>query len=240
MRMNITNSLLGCASILFLFACAYVNVCQVSPRKKQVEGRVTDQTPKPKTSNPRNESGVQPSQRQREVQVTDKSKVNTEPPIEPNSIRVRIRYRKEYGFITTKWINSDRPYSCQAFSVDGRVWSGEPGTFGRPKTGNELDVLMTLVQPDVMREEGDYYVCGFTIEAVPLNELIIVNASMAANSKMLTSRWPAGPTGSQPQPPPGSERVILNGSSKVRLTRRDPTAILDFEMVYGPIQGPPR
>jgi hypothetical protein len=240
MRMNTTHSLLVCACILFLFACANVGVCQVSPRKRPVEGRVIDQTPKPQTPNPRTEAGARTNQRQREVQVTDKSKVNTEPPIPPNSIRVRIRYRKEYGFITTKWFNSDGPYSCHAFSVDGRVWLGEPGTFGRPKTGNEFDVLMTIVQPDLMREEGSYYVCGFTIEGVPLNELIIVKASMVANSKMLTSRWPAGPAGSQPQPPPGSERMILNGSSKVRLTRSDPTAILDFEMVYRPIQLPPR
>src|SRR6202011_5735432 len=113
MRMHITNSLV-CASILFLFACANVAVCQVSPRKRPVEGRIIDQTPKPQPPNPRTEAGAQTNQRQREVQVTDKSKVNTEPAIQPNSIRVRIRYRKEYGFITTKWLNSDRPYSCQA------------------------------------------------------------------------------------------------------------------------------
>jgi hypothetical protein len=222
----------GQRTFLFLFGLLWI-ACAV-PLANAQQGNI------PITKKRVDTTIVDRSQRQREVQVTDKSKVNTEPPIEPNSIRVRIRYRKEYGFITTKWINSDRPYSCQAFSVDGRVWTGEPGTFGRTKTGNELDVLMTLVQPDVMREEGDYYVCGFTIEAVPLNELIIVNASMAGNSKMLTSRWPAGPAGSQPQPPPGSERMILNGSSKVRLTRSDPTAILDFEMVYRPIQLPRR
>ena len=180
------------------------------------------------------------NQRQREVQVTDKSKVNTEPPIEPNSIRVRIRYQKEYGFITTKSFNDDRPYSCHAFSVNGDVWSGQPGTFGRPKTGNELEVLMTITSPISMRVNGGYYVCDFTITSVPLNELIIVKASMINDSKLLTGRWPAGPAGSQPQPPPGSERMILNGSSKVRLTRSDPTAIVDFEMVYRPIQLPPR
>src|ERR1700730_14346147 len=239
MRLNITNSLV-CASIMFLFACANVAVCQVSPRTRSVEGRVIDQTPKPQTPNPRTEAGARANQRQREVQVTDKSKVNTEPPLEPNAIRVRIRYPKDYGFVTMKWINSDRPYSCNAFSVDGSVWLGEPGTFGRPKTGNEFDVLMTIVQPDLMREEGNYYVCSFTIEAVPLNELMIVKASMVGNSKMSTGRWSAGPFGNQPQPPPGAERMILNGSSKVRLTRSDPTAILDFEMVYRPIQLPPR
>src|SRR3989442_13117921 len=54
------------------------------------------------------------------------------------------------------------------------------------------------------------------VDETPNHEtsLIIVKASMVANSKMLTCRWPAGPAGSQPQPPPGSERMILNGSSK--------------------------
>ena len=222
----------GQRSFLFLF-CLLLIACAALLASAQ-QGNV------PITKKKVTTTIVDRNQRQREVQVTDKSKVNTEPPIEPNSIRVRIRYQKEYGFITAKWFNSDRPYSCQAFSVDGSVWTGEPGTFGRPKAGNEFDVLMTIVQPDLMREEGSYYVCDFTITSVPLNELIIVKASMINDSKLLTGRWPAGPAGSQPQPPPGSERMILNGSNKVRLTRRDPTAIVDFEMVYRPIQLPPR
>jgi hypothetical protein len=59
------------------------------------------------------------SQQKRETQVADTSKIINEPPIEPNSIRVRIRYQKEYGFITTKWFNSDRPYTlrCSEASV---------------------------------------------------------------------------------------------------------------------------
>src|SRR5258708_37841632 len=82
------------------------------------------------------------NQPQRPVQITDKSEVNREPPIEPNSIRVRIRYQKEYGYITTKSFNDDGPYSCNAFAVDGGGWAGEPGTFRRPKTGNEHGRLM--------------------------------------------------------------------------------------------------
>ncbi len=217
-------------TFLFLFGLLWI-ACAVPLAGAQQENV-------PITKKRVNTTIVDRNQRQREVQVTDKSKVNTEPAIQPNSIRVRIRYRKEYGFITTKWFNSDRPYSCHAFTVGGDVWTGEPGTFGRPKTGNELDVLMTIVQPDLMREEGSYYVCDFTIQSVPLNEPIIVKASMVGNSKMLTSRWPAGPAGSQPQPPPGSERLILNGKKNVRLTKSEPTAIVDFEMVYQP--APPR
>jgi hypothetical protein len=180
---------------------------------------------------------VDRNQRQREVQVTDKSKVNTEPPVEPNSIRVRIRYQKEYGYLTSNKPGNQEPYSCNAFTVDAGVWSGEPGTFGRAKTGNELNVVMTIASPSLMRVDSSYYVCDFTITAVPLSEPITVSSSMINNSKLLTGRWRDG---SQPQPPPGSERLILNGKKNVSLTKSNPSATLDFEMVYRPVQLPPR
>ena len=180
---------------------------------------------------------VDRNQRQREVQVTDKSKVNTEPPIEPNSIRVRIRYQKEYGYITNNGFNGEDPYSCNAFAVDGGVWTGEPETFGGYKRGSSGDVLMTIIDPNLMRVDSSYYVCDFTITHVPLNESIMVKASMINNPKVLTGRWRAG---SQPQPPPGSERVILNGSRNVKLTKSEPSAIVDLEMVYRPSPATPR
>ena len=172
-------------------------------------------------------------QRQREVQVTNESRVNTEPAIEPNSIRVRIRYQKEYGYLTSNKPGNQEPYSCSAFTVEAGVRSGEPGTFGRPRTGNELDVLMTIASSSLMRVDGNYYVCDFTVTAVPLNEPILVSGSMINNSKVLTGRWRDG---SQPQPAPGSERLILNGKKNVSLTKSDPSVTVDFEMIYRPIQ----
>jgi hypothetical protein len=44
----------------------------------------------------------------------------------------------------------------------------------------------------------------------------------------------------RPQPPPGSERMILNGSKNVRMTGTEPTAVVDFEMVYSPAPARPR
>jgi hypothetical protein len=180
---------------------------------------------------------VDRNQRQREVQVTNESRVNMEPPIEPNSIRVRIRYQKEYGYLTSNKPGNQEPYSCNAFTVAASVWTGEPGTFGRPKTGNELNVLMTIGSPSLMRVDSSYYVCDFTITAVPLNEPIIVSGSMINNSRLLTGRWRDG---TQPQPPPGSERLILNAKKNVSLTKSNPSATVDFEMVYRPVQLPPR
>jgi hypothetical protein len=87
-----------------------------------------------------------------------------------------------------------------------------------------------------MRVESSYYVCDFTITTVPLNQPIIVSGSMINNPSVLTGRWRDG---SQPQPPLGSERLILNGKKNVRLTKSEPTATIDFEMVYRRSQPPP-
>lgn len=177
------------------------------------------------------------TQQKRETQVADTSRIISEPPIEPNSIRVRIRYQKQYGYVTSSKPGNQEPYSCNAFTVDGGVWSGEPGTFGGYKRGGTGDLLMTIRSPGSMRVAGNYFVCDFTITSVPLNQPILVKASMVSDAKILTVRWRDG---SQPQPPPGSERMILNGSSKVTLTNSNATAILDFEMVYRPVQLRPR
>ena len=219
--------------LVLLMLCSLLWIAWAAPRAGAQQDRNSIIRKKATTTT----TSTVDNQQKRETQVADTSRIINEPPIEPNSIRVRIRYQKEFGYVTSSKPGNQEPYSCNAFTVDGGVWSGEPGTFGRPKTGNELDVLMTIIQPALMRVEGGYYVCDFTIASVPLNEPIIVKASMVSNSKILTTRWRAG---SQPQPPPGSERMILNGSSKVRLTRSEPTAIVEYEMVYRPIQPPPR
>lgn len=208
---------------LFLLACLTatpVIAQQVKPQKNRVDQRIIDRNPQ----NPR-------------PQVTDKSKVVTEPSVEPNSIRVRIRYQREYGYLTSSKPNNQEPFSCNAFVVDGGVWTGQPGTFGGYKRGGTGDVLMTIVDPSLMRMDGSYYICDFTITAVPLNEPIIVTASMTSNTRILTGRWRDG---NQPQPPSGSERLILNGKRNVRLTKNEPTATVDFEMVYRPIPTSPR
>ena len=172
------------------------------------------------------------NQQKRETQVADTSRI-----IEPNSIRVRIRYQREFGYVTSSKPGNQAPYSCNAFTVDGGIWSGASETVGGYKRGGTGDLLMTIITPNSMRVAGNYFVCDFTITSVPLNEPIVVKASMVSDAKILTVRWRDG---SQPQPPPGSERMILNGSSKVTLTNGNPTAILDFEMVYRPIQLRPR
>ena len=224
-RLSMKN---GPRTFLFLFGLSWI-ACAAPLADAQQENPITKKRV--------NSIIVDRNQRQREVQVTDKSKVNTEPPVELNSIRVRIRYQKEYGYLTSNKPGNQEPYSCSAFTVDGGVWAGEPGTFGGYKRGGTGDVLMTIINPSLMRVEGSYFVCDFTITSVPLNEPITVSGSMINNSRVLTGRWRDG---SQPQPPPGSERLILNGKKNVRLTKSEPSATVDFEMVYRPTQLPPR
>jgi hypothetical protein len=222
-KMNETNFAIKLPISIFLLACLPLTAViaqQITTQKNRADQRIFDR-----------------NQRQREVQVTDKSNVNTEPVIEPNSIRVHIRYQKEYGYLTSNKPNNQEPFSCNAFVVDGGVWTGQPGTFGGNKRGGTNDVLMTIVSPSSMRVADGYYVCDFTIEHVPLNESFNVKASLVDNPNVLTGRWRDG---SQPQPPTGSERLILNGKRNVRLTNSNPGATLDFEMVYKSIPASPR
>ncbi|HEY6121305.1 MAG TPA: hypothetical protein VIV66_15210 [Pyrinomonadaceae bacterium] len=217
---NQTQTLLRLCGLI-LITCAAPHVFGQQDRGSVIRRRATTTT-----------TTTVDSQQKRETQVADTGRIINEPPLQPNSIRVRIRYQKEYGYITTRSFNDDGPYSCDAFTVDANFASGESGTFGGYKSAGN-----TIIQPERMREQGNHYICDFTITGVPLDQSIIVKASMISNPKILTTRWRAG---SQPQPPPGSERMILDGSSSVMLTNSNPTATVDFEMVYRSVQLPPR
>jgi hypothetical protein len=154
-------------------------------------------------------------------------------PIPANAIRVHVRYRKEYGYL----YNSDAfgrqgPWSCDAFNVDTAVLAGAPGAFASYKSvGN------SIITHSPMRLESGYYVCDYTVTGLPLNQAITVRGGMVGGSQILTGPWLGG---SQPQPPAGSERSILNAMQSVALTPSISYGIVTFEMVYAPIAAPPR
>jgi hypothetical protein len=87
-----------------------------------------------------------------------------------------------------------------------------------------------------MRLEGGYYVCDYTVTGLPLGQSIKVHAGVFGTAQFLTAPWLGG---SQPQPPAGSERSVLNGMQNVTLTSGDSSAIVTFEMVYAPATRPP-
>jgi hypothetical protein len=229
MRMNITNSLLVCASILFLFACANVTVCQVTPRKRPVEGRIIDQTPKPQTPNPRTEAGAQTNQPR--VQVLPPDDVE---PLPPQTIVVRIRYKEELGYMQEHNNYGDKaPFSCTAFMVTTTVVVRSSGPFGPDRN------IGTSREVGNMKQGDGYYSCWFEIADLPFREPVTIFGRMGVplhpGRDMSTERWLGG---SQPQPPPGYQRTVI-GSRGITLTARQPSAIVDLEMVYRPIATSP-
>ena len=80
-----------------------------------------------------------------------------------------------------------------------------------------------------------YLILTDTHANIPLNESISVITSIIERAQFETARWHFG---SQPQPPPDSKRVILNGNRNVKLTKEESLVTVDFEMVYDhtPIQ----
>ncbi len=95
-------------------------------------------------------------------------------------------------------------------------------------------------------EDGDYYVCHFTVTDLPLHRAINVQVEIDERflppdykgfdrSVRLTAPWVGG---SEPQPPSGQFRTIKGntGLLGVTLTEQRPHAELTFEMFYAPSQ----
>ena len=149
-------------------------------------------------------------------------------PVPPNAVRIYIRYRKEYGYLTTAkyaTVTGDSsPYSCNAFSVDANVLRGVPGW----KKPND-EVLSSIVTPGSMKSEGNYYVCAFTITELPRNKIINVTAGMSDDPGVVKGTWQGE---GEVRPPHGYVRAIPRGLQTLTLTNRNPYEIVTFEMIY--------
>jgi hypothetical protein len=151
-----------------------------------------------------------------------------EPPIPDSTIRVRIRYAQDLGYTTTGPVPGDSINSCGVFDVSATAMSGAPGTFGR-----ETDVAKMIVRHAPMRRDGRFYVCDFDLSGwhdveMPFDQPITVVASVRPDHGVSTWRGGRTPT------PPATYRRALNhaGRRVVRLTARQPRAVVDFEMTY--------
>jgi hypothetical protein len=154
-----------------------------------------------------------------------------EPAIPANSVRVHIRYKKAMGYTNTSPFASKGPYSCGAFSVRATALGGPTGSLG-----SDQSVGASIIREAVMREDGDFYVCDFTVTDLPLNKNITIRAQIGPERQFLTGRWDGGV---DPQPPQGYERALnYNGNRSVTLTSRAPRAFVDFVMSYRPIYSP--
>ncbi len=154
-----------------------------------------------------------------------------EPAVPLNAVRVHIRYKKAMGYTNTSPFAAKGPYSCGAFSVRATALQGPAGSLG-----SDQSVGTSIVREAIMREDGDYYVCDFTVTGLPLNKNITIHAQVGPEPRYVTGRWEGG---TDSQPPPGYERAVnYNGMRSVTLTSRAPRARVDFVMGYRPAYSP--
>jgi hypothetical protein len=196
------------------------------------------QKPKP-TPNPRDKILTRPN---------DRVRIPTEAlsVIPPFSVRGKIRWRKAYGVIPTGPDTRDpSPLPCGHFFVAAmKMGPAAPGSLG----GRLTTVATTPNLPNKITQgpdEGDYYVCNYIIPDLPKDTNLVILAGMGGtlllpqmdtDAYYWRNPWIGG---SQPQPPPGYERVFKGGQN-VTLTNNVSRMSVDFEMVYGPMRQDPR
>lgn len=159
--------------------------------------------------------------------AVDKTYAEAQP---ANSIRVQVRYKKEYGYKYTSGVFAGSgPSSCDAFSI-----SASPDPYVR------LEHPFGTHKIDKMSESNGFYVCEFLVTDLPLNLPISVGADLTDRRTLPFEAWTGG---SQAQPPAGQQRSIIIVSGRpahvtvtrdvtVTLTAEQPRAAQIFEMIY--------
>lgn len=205
---EINHKPLAVLSWLLLLAC-----CATSAHAQPAHGEATHPE--------------QPGEERRRPQrpamgLFDPSRVREATAQPPNSVRVEIRYNKDYGYSGSgsPFGGETEPTSCGSFSVDFTV---DPPT--------RQETLIPITREPIMREADDYYVCDFHISELPLNHEIRIRAKLGEGVSP-TAAWQGG---RQPQPPSGWRREVSNGTRTVRLTENESRASVSFEMVYVPM-----
>jgi hypothetical protein len=149
----------------------------------------------------------------------DRSRIEIGPKIQqPNSIRVAVRYKKEYGYKSNEGLMGPGPSSYSAFKISAKL----------EETDYPRDPIL-ISNEGRMRDSGGFYICDYLISDVPLNETITITIGLADPRITPFETWKGG---SQTQPPRGYRRVILDATQRVKLTKREPRASIVFEMVY--------
>jgi hypothetical protein len=222
---NANKSFRGAGSRLSPFACSRAGVL-CSLLLVSIGGASAQAQERPDTTLDRTRpvSKVTDKNRAREFDV-----LTAQP---PNSILVRVQYKKEYGYKSDSGVFAGSgPSSCDAFSI-----SAQPDPSVRP--GNLYGVHKT----DKMRELSGFYVCDFLATDLPLNARIKVGVDLTDHRNLPFEAWKGG---SQAQPPPGEQRTIIMVGARtsrerrahddtVMLTEAQPSATRVFEMVYAP------
>lgn len=134
-----------------------------------------------------------------------------------NSVLVRIRFKKEYGY-RSESAQGGGPglTSCDAFSV-GLAKAALPSV---------PNVLIPVRRPDKITEVHGYYHCEFLISGLALDQDVTIGASVDDQGPWLG--------GTQSHPPSGYQRILTDRERTVTLTQSDPRATMNFEMIYEP------
>ncbi len=217
------------ATGFLLLACAAFHI---QAQQRPPDGRVRRSAPTP-TPTPT------PQPPPRRGRVISDIKQGPKVPV-TEGIYGAIRWRKEYGLPSTDGGQTpNKALNCTAFRVGGTVQEGTPGTFGQTRS-----VGYWAVQSEPTEENG-YYICRYSVtdsNPLPHNRAITVSAYLGPfagaelNQALITGAWFGA---SQPQPPPGYQRVLIGGRG-ITLTDSAPRVTVDFEMVYRSVPAPPR
>ena len=152
----------------------------------------------------------------------------------------QIRWKKELGLpYDASQVRAPYPV-CNIFRV--RITTqdaGSPGSFGTTRTLGDFDLSGNP------SDLGEYYACSYGLAdkgLLPRNRTMVVSAEL--DTRVLrgreNGRWSVG---SDALPPPGQQRtiIIIGGrNAGITLSENQTHAPLDFEMLYRPIQAPPR
>lgn len=165
---------------------------------------------------------TQPSQpgneRQRPNQSADRfDRSAVEQAIEQpyNSVLVRIRFKKEYGYKSESAQGGPGLGSCDAFTIG-------LANAVRPSVPN---VLIPIRRPERISEVHGYYHCEFLISGLALDQDVTVNASVDDQEPWLGSTQPL---------PSGYQRALTDQQRTVSLSQGMPRATMNFEVIYVP------
>lgn len=151
------------------------------------------------------------------------------------SVSGSIRWKKDMGVVPMGPGNSQAAiYPCSAFSVVAT----DPGS------GKAVVYTDQVGSPFQMSEEGDYYVCRYTL-SLPVARNLYLIATMGGvlllpqedrTPMYISDPWIGG---TRSKPPAGAERGFT-GYTSVRVDRRNSRATANFELLYVAIDRGPK
>lgn len=133
-----------------------------------------------------------------------------------NSVLVRIRFKKDYGYKSESAGGGAGLGSCDVFSV----------SLAKPARPSVPNVLIPVRRPEKISEVHGYYHCEFLVSGLALDQDVTIGALVDDQGPWLD--------GAQSQVPSGYQRVLTDRERTVTLTQSDPRATMNFEVIYEP------